>query len=353
MSTTTRKTIAHIIDDASLGGVTRMLDALIPGLGHEDKHLRIAGRAGSLIAPSMAGVDVAVLHATVAWSKLPFLISLRARMGQRPIVIVEHSYTGALERELVTAPNRFRCMLRLAYRFADRVVSVSEGQAHWMRAARLVPETKLVVIPPVSQCAALQDLTLPTRRMFSTEQPLRLGACGRFCAQKGFHDLLAAMSQLHDAPVHLTLAGYGPDEPALRQQAAGLSNVEIAGPFTDPDTFLERVDAVVLPSLWEAYGLMAMEARLAGRALIVTDVDGLPEQVRDARGLIVPAHSPAALADAIRTLCRRDLAIMGADARASARHHLGASLSAWSNLLSDLSQPQSVRTVRPTPHVAT
>lgn len=348
-----RRTIVHLIDDSALGGVTRMLDALIPSLSRTGTHVRVNVKTGALYAPSMAGIDAVVMHSTVAWSKLPFLASLRARMGRRPIVIVEHSYTAALERELVTAQTRFRRMLRLAYRFADRVVSVSEGQAKWLRSAQLVPPSKLAVIPPVSLCGSLAGLALPQARAISADNPLRLGACGRFSAQKGFEHLLDAMSRLQNAPVHLTLAGYGPLEPALRQQSAHLSNVEITGPFNDPAEFLSTVDAVVMPSRWEAYGLFAMEVRLAGRALIVTGVDGLPEQVPVSRGLIVPPNDPAALADAIRTLCTLDLAAMGADARASARHHFDDSLNAWSKLLSELSQQNAVCLVRPTPRFAT
>ena len=347
-----RQTTAHLIDDTALGGVTRMLDALIPALCH-DRHVRIQVKPGSIVAPSMSGIDAVVMHSTVAWSKMPLLASLRARMGRRPIVIVEHSYTAALERELVTKPARFRRMLRLAYRCADRVVAVSEGQATWMRSAQLLPPSKLVVIPPVSACASLATLPLPQKRALSADNPLRLGACGRFSQQKGFEHLLEAMRRLQNIPVHLTLAGYGPGETALRPQSADLSNVEITGPFNDPAAFLGTVDAVVMPSRWEAYGLLAMEVRLAGRALIVTDVDGLPEQVRPARGYVVQPNDADALADAIKALSTRDLAAMGADARASARHHFDDSLAAWSKLLSELTQPNAVSFERPTPRYAT
>jgi glycosyltransferase involved in cell wall biosynthesis len=353
MSTTAGQTIAHLIDDQALGGVTRMLDTLIPGLSGTDVHQRINVTATAMCAPSMRETDAAIVHATVAWSKLPFLISLRARMGRRPIVIVEHSYTGALERELVTAPNRFRRMMRLSYRLADCVVSVSEGQAGWLRSAVGVPASKLVVIPSISPVGSLAGLALPERRSLSMNAPLRLGACGRFCEQKGFPDLLDAMGHLVDSPVHLTLAGYGPDEAALRRQAARLPNVTITGPFTDPAAFLGSVDAVVIPSRWEAYGLLAMEARLAGRPLIVTNVDGLPEQVTSARGLVVPSNDSAALACAIRSLCTADRAAMAANARASAQTHTATSLSAWSHLLSELSQPRAVFSVRSTPRFAT
>jgi D-inositol-3-phosphate glycosyltransferase len=353
VNTSTRRTIVHLIDDVALGGVTRMLDALIPALANESTHIRRNVTPQSRWPDSIDGVDVAVVHSTLAWSKLPWLVGLRARMGQRPIIIIEHSYTDGLERELVTARTRFRRLLRLAYRFADRVVSVSEGQAAWMRTAQLLPDEKIVVIPPISPCAGLAGLAVPMRRTPSLAHPVRLAACGRFSRQKGFDDLLNAMGPLVGVPVHLTLAGYGPDEAALRARAAELPNVTITGPFSDPAAFLPAFDALVMPSLWEAYGLLAMEARLAGRPLIVSDVDGLPEQVTASSGFIVTTHDPVALTAAIRKLCTSDLSAMGEEARRSASQHIERSLAAWSSLISDVTGQRQVRASQTAPRFAT
>jgi glycosyltransferase involved in cell wall biosynthesis len=338
MTVSRRPKVVHVVDDAALGGVSRMLDVLLSGLGDWASHERIVVSRYAMIPPSLRGVDVVVVHVAMAWSKLPLMLALRLRMGSRPIILVEHSYTAALERELVTAQSRFRCLLRTAYRLADRVVSVSNGQAQWMRTAGLVQAPKLVCIPPVSQCDGLADLPLPDRCGpdrcgVSSLLPLRLGASGRFCQAKGFTFLLEAMALLKDAPVRLTLAGYGEDEAALRAQAEVLSNVEMMGPSADPIGFLGAVDAVVVPSLWEAFGLLAMEARLAGRPVIVSDLDGLTEQVSPTFGYTVPSKDPAGLARAIAEVCRRDLAPMGRAARQSALTHTDDSLAAWSKLL--------------------
>jgi glycosyltransferase involved in cell wall biosynthesis len=333
MTVSRRPKVVHVVDDAALGGVSRMLDVLLSGLGDCASHERIVVSRYAMIPPSLRGVDVVVVHAAMAWSKLPLMLALRLRMGSRPIILVEHSYTAALERELVTAQSRFRCLLRTAYRLADRVVSVSNGQAQWMRTTGLVQAPKLVCIPPVSRCDGLAELPVPERRGASALEPLRLGASGRFCQAKGFSYLLEAMALLKDAPVRLTLAGYGEDEAALRAQAEALSNVEMMGPYADPIGFLGAVDAVVVPSLWEAFGLLAMEARLAGRPVIVSDLDGLTEQVSPTFGYSVPSKDPAGLARAIAEVCRRDLAPMGRAARQSALTHTDDSLAAWSKLL--------------------
>jgi glycosyltransferase involved in cell wall biosynthesis len=326
-----RPTILHLADDVALGGVARMIDALVQGLGDIADHACDAGPEGALSRINLGGVDMVVVHSAMTWTKLPALLALRLRLGTRPMVLIEHSYTEALERELVEAQPRFRRLLRIAYGLADRVVSVSKAQAKWMIEAELLPRQKLSTIPPLSMCGELATLAqMPASSLF------HLGASGRFHAAKGFDYLLDAMAMLQQEPVHLTLAGYGPFETALKEKAAELSNVTIAPAYSSVADFLGRVDAVVVPSTWEAYGLLAMEARLAARPVIVSDVDGLTEQVHESYGLVVPPKNSTALAGAIRDMAGRDLRAMGEHARQSAIGHAASTLGAWTKLISDL-----------------
>jgi glycosyltransferase involved in cell wall biosynthesis len=59
--------------------------------------------------------------------------------------------------------------------------------------------------------------------------------------------------------------------------------------------FLAGVDVVAVPSRWEAYGMVANEAREAGRPVLVAPVDGLPEQVQGGGGLVVDFADHGAL----------------------------------------------------------
>jgi glycosyltransferase involved in cell wall biosynthesis len=66
---------------------------------------------------------------------------------------------------------------------------------------------------------------------------------------------------------------------------------------------LRAFDLVVVPSRTESFGNAAAEAMAAGRAVVATDVDGLPELIRDGvEGLLVPARAPLPLAEAIIAL---------------------------------------------------
>ena len=64
-----------------------------------------------------------------------------------------------------------------------------------------------------------------------------------------------------------------------------------------------RAQVVVLPSLVENAPLVVSEAMAAGKAIVATPAGGVPEMIEDSRtGLIAPASSPDALADAIGRL---------------------------------------------------
>ena len=67
----------------------------------------------------------------------------------------------------------------------------------------------------------------------------------------------------------------------------------------------ERAEIVVVSSFGEGFGMVALEAMERGRAVIASDVGGLPEIVAAGEtGLVVPPGDPAALASAIVELAR-------------------------------------------------
>jgi len=101
---------------------------------------------------------------------------------------------------------------------------------------------------------------------------------------------------------HLVLVGGGPAE-AIRARLAGEPRVQFLGYRTDVAEILRALDLLVVPSRTEAFGIAAAEAMAAGRPVVATAVDGLPELVRDGiDGVLVPALAPAALAEAMVAL---------------------------------------------------
>ncbi|MEN8831478.1 MAG: glycosyltransferase family 4 protein [Pacificibacter sp.] len=262
--------ILHLVDDTTAGGVMRVIECIcgsnvLANSGTHRVHRVTRGRF--MILPDWA--DIIVSHTTISWRSLPALIALRASHPKTPLIHVEHSYTAAFVSHNVTHNGRFSSLLKAAFSLFDRVVAVSHAQANWMTSRKLVSAQRLTTI---QSCV---DLT-PFHAINPAAGPIKtFGAIGRLDQQKGFDMLINAFKALPDPSLRLKIFGTGPEEQALRETAAGDGRIEFMGFCTDPSLPFKDVDAVVMPSRWEAFGLVAIEARAAGRRLLCSRVDGL------------------------------------------------------------------------------
>jgi len=131
-----------------------------------------------------------------------------------------------------------------------------------------------------------------------------LGAVGRCAPEKGFDVLLRAMVELPDC--HLVIVGEGPqrDELAALARELGIEDrLTFTGWIDPPWVSAIAFDIVVVPSRVEGFGLVAVEAMLAGMPVVGSRVGGLPEVVTDGvNGLLVEPENPSALAGSIRQL---------------------------------------------------
>lgn len=168
--------------------------------------------------------------------------------------------------------------------------------------AHVAPE-KIITIYNGIECAP-QDVSAPPRARNET----RLALIGRLHHQKGQGVLLEALAIVINSGrrVHLYLAGDGPDEDLLRQQAFELGiagSVTFSGVVEDMVAFMADIDIVVLPSLWEGMPNVLLEAMAAGKPLVATNLPGIEEMVQNGTSAVLCEPGRAgALADAIMRL---------------------------------------------------
>ena len=133
---------------------------------------------------------------------------------------------------------------------------------------------------------------------------------GRLEYEKGVHDAIAALPRIRRSHpgTTLTVAGDGTQQDRLLEVARKhkvLKAVRFVG-RVDHDQLLKllhRTDAAVLPSHYEPFGIVALEAAAAGAPLVTTNVGGLGEAVIDGvTGLSCPPRDVAALAQAVRAV---------------------------------------------------
>ena len=161
---------------------------------------------------------------------------------------------------------------------------------------------------------------------------------GRLVEQKNVPVLMRAMRRLAaaKAPVRLRIAGDGPlrGELEAMRVAYGLEgSVEMLGEREDVAQLMAAADAVVLPSLREGLSNVILEAMMAGRPVVASNVGGNPELVEHGvTGSLFTSDDDAVLADAIGTLAAnpRTRERMGRTARTRAvdRYSIGAMVGA-------------------------
>ncbi|WP_095589968.1 glycosyltransferase [Actibacterium ureilyticum] len=288
-------TILHLIDDTTPGGVMRVLGHLAscPRLAVGGCHVvRSVSRGGAL---PRVQADIAVSHLALGWRGLLRLVAFRHRHAGMPMVHVEHSYTPAFATQNVPARRRFLTMLRTGYAQFDAVVAVSPAQADWLRAQGLVPPGALRMIRSAVDLSAFRAMRPPSGG------GRHIGAIGRLDRQKGFDILIPAFRLITDPQARLTLFGAGPEAARLHAMAAGDARIGFHGLVKTPASAMASVDAVAMPSRWEAYGLVALEARAARRPLALAAVDGLSDHAGPGVAM-VPGGSVADWARALRQL---------------------------------------------------
>ena len=182
---------------------------------------------------------------------------------------------------------------------ANAALCISEHVREGARKA--FPDLKVVDMANFSHLR-----TLPVKN--NTAACPTIGAMGRLHAIKGFDVLIRAAAQLRAAGqrFRLKIAGDGPERQNLEALAADLrlgDCVEFCGWAADPIQFLSDVDLFVVPSRYESFGLVVIEAMAAGVPVVASDTEG-PRQVLKAGqfGALFKNEDAGALAAAVGSI---------------------------------------------------
>jgi glycogen synthase len=227
-------------------------------------------------------------------------------------LVVSTSYHPPDHRD----PARTRAILRLvdvgfgmsAYRVARAVAVQSELERRLL--AEFAPADRLRLIPPGVN---LEEWSHPER---DSAAGLALPAeywlfIGRVAANKGLAHLIAALAGLPEAvrrPAVIMGADWGerPRLEALARERGVEKWVVWLGHVPDRSAYravLRGASAFVLPSEWEAYGFVLLEAMVADVPIVATSVGAVPEVLDSGRfGRLVPYGDPAALGAALRAV---------------------------------------------------
>ena len=218
-----------------------------------------------------------------------------------PLIVTPHSDRG---RGTFVARQWSRYVGWTSVRGADITVALSHVEASWLGSIGVRAE-RIRVIPAAIDLS--EFIGLPVRA--PSGKARRVLFVGRLdTAQKGLEELVRAMAMLPrtlNASVTLVGEDWGSLAPTLTlAKSLGIGDrVRALGAVSRAVLLQEfaAADVFVLPSRFDSFPVVVVEAMAAGLPVVATRVGGLPEMIEEGRsGLLVPPGSPSELADALR-----------------------------------------------------
>lgn len=197
---------------------------------------------------------------------------------------------------------------RYAIRRSRLVVVNSRDQAE---GSRLWPTLRRSSLRPIPSAVLDRGDGRPT---FRDGTGPHIGFMGRIAEEKGIEYLLRAFRGIDDPTARLLIAGDyqtvagGSNIAALRAEAGDDPRISFLGLLRGRqiDDFYASIDLFALPSIAESFGIVQVEAMMAGVPSITTDLaGGRYPVVATGFGEVVPPRDPAALRRAIDEVLRR------------------------------------------------
>lgn len=251
--------------------------------------------------------DCVHLHSTFAGAIGRLGLALGSR--RPPVVYCAHGWSFDMDG----SPAKRGTMAlteRVLSHGCEGVIAISEYERKRGIAIGIAPERIVTVLngivdapwTPIPANCETRGVGRPRRALF----------IGRLDRQKGIDILLAAIAGLEDRidlrVIGSTVVG---DQAAIDLDRPGITHLG----WCDDERIRQELawaDYVVIPSRWEGFGLVALEAMRAGRAVIATNVGGLPEVIDNGRtGWLIPAEDPVALRTVMLSRTSAQLAAAG------------------------------------------
>ena len=312
-----KNNILHISRTMDIGGAERIVYQLSSDLKDEFDSVHVASTGGlwesELSAKGIQHHKILDIDSKNPLTVLKLLTSIRQIIKKNKITIVHtHHRMAAFYIRLLklvhpklihvyTAHNVFKDKLPL-YRFAlknAKSVAVGEAVNKNLKEDVVITDSRVIYNGVV-----LKETDDHVDEIISYGG-IKLGCIARLSEQKGLTYLLDAMSLLTVKDIRLFIVGDGELRNELENKVKELDlqdSVTFLGYRKDIVECINSFDFCVLPSVFEGFGLVAIEAFMNSKTLVATDIPGLNEVVTNKNGILVPAKDPAALASAIDKL---------------------------------------------------
>jgi glycosyltransferase involved in cell wall biosynthesis len=199
------------------------------------------------------------------------------------------------------------CLISRFYRWADVIITVSQGVADDLVKTTSLPQERVKVIynpvitPEILE-KARESLDHP---WFALDQPPVILSVGRLTAAKDYPTLIRAFAFVRTKrPARLIILGKGKDRPKLEALVRELGleeDISLPGFVDNPYVYMARAAVFVLSSIWEGLPTVLIEAMALGTPVVSTDCPSGPREIAAlTKGcFLVPCGNSLAIGNAI------------------------------------------------------
>ena len=272
------------------------------------------------------GIHYDVIHSHYWMSGLA-AEALSDAWGGTPIVHMFHTL-GEMKNRVARSESERAGVDRLkgerqVLRRADRIIAATIAEITQLRFLYRAESRKLVIVPPGVDTSHFYPIPADEAKQYLGLKPENRMVLfvGRIEPLKGLDTLIQAMScldlqEIH-RPVHLAIIGGEPDvipedmtEEMTRLQKLCddlcMGGMVVFLGKRGQDTlpyYYSAAEVVVMPSLYESFGMVALEAMACGTPVIASEVGGLGYLVQnDVTGYTIPDSDPAELCEKLASL---------------------------------------------------
>ena len=230
------------------------------------------------------------------------IYSVIAQLGMKRHLLITHKHNNVN----LNKHNLFILFEMISLRFYDKIIAISHSVKQSLMKLEFAPQEKIYVLQNCVDYALYNDNSR-NNSVFGGN-PIILGTVCRLEPQKGIRYLLLAMKTILTKfpDVKLEIVGTGSLLNELQNLANELkisNSIKFLGKFADVIPFYKRMDIFVLPSLYEGFGIVILEAMAMGIPIVATNVDGIKEVVINGEsGILIPPKNPEAIANAVNYL---------------------------------------------------
>ncbi|MGG3271375.1 glycosyltransferase [Priestia aryabhattai] len=247
--------------------------------------------------------DIVHIHSTFAGIMMRSLLFLKKRNFK--VVYTPHGWSFIMEVSKIQK-RIYAFIETILYLKTDKIINISKYEYERALEFKVPSKKSIIIYSGVRDAYNKEKINLEL-----DNEKVNLLFIGRYDKAKGLDIILELFRKNSIANVQLYVVG-----------ASVLSDIQISVPQNvfelgwvnqeDIDAYIKEFDALIIPSRWEGFGLVALEAMRNKKAVIASNRAALPELVIDGlNGKIVNLDSEDDMLNVIKNIKKNDLKSMG------------------------------------------